>query len=231
MMEVEYELTPEDLIAFQRYHRQHPSTSKSSRNTLVSFIVWIVVFAGVFALVSARDLFNDPIADYLCSQLPGAGVGAAVAFLGIILLAKLTKKNALQKALREGRNAEKMLGKRRVVLDGQGAYTATEYFTTTFFWKGIDKIATTNRHVFFYISTATAYIVPARAFPDRRAFAAFVEAARRFHGAADAGDAVWEMTNEGQWERRPSGIQASDPLSKFGTAEGIIPKQGGPHHT
>ena len=224
-MEIEYKLTTEDLMAFQRHVRRH--RPKVRQNPLVASVIWISVFLGCFMLFYVRDKVEIPLVDYLVSLLPGVGAGALLAFVLITLSAKVMARNATQRLLRAGRNAEKALGWRRVVIDAKGVYNASRLFSTTYQWRGIDEVATTDAHVFLYFTTLAAFIVPRRAFPSERAFDDFVEAARRFHGTACDDDAVWEMTSKGLWKRRGApGIQAPDRSGKTGTVEGIIPKEG-----
>jgi hypothetical protein len=223
-MEIEYNLTPEDLMALQRHVRQH--RPKARQNPLVGSVIWISVFLGCLMLFYVRDIVEIPLVDYLVSLLPGVGAGTLLAFLLITLSAKVMARNATQRLLQAGRNAEKALGWRRLVIDAQGVYNASRLFSTTYQWRGIDEVATTDAHVFLYIMTMNAFIVPRRAFPSDRAFDDFVDAARRYHGTA-GDDAAWEMTSNGSWEGRgATGIQAPDPSGQSGTVEGIIPKEG-----
>ncbi len=168
-----------------------------------------------------------PLVNDLASLLPGLGVGALMTLIGIALYAKLVKltaPNATRKALQEGRNAEKALGWRRFVIDAQGVHNIAENFSVNYLWKGIDKVATTDEHVFLYITTANAFIVPLRAFADARAFDAFVESARRFHGLAGVGEVVREVlgTREPRERRGAAGARLPDASLPV---EGITPKR------
>jgi YcxB-like protein len=224
-MEIEYKLTQEDLMALQRHVRQH--RPKSRQNPLVASVIWIGVFVGALMLYELREMFPIPVVDYYCSLLPGVGAGALLTLIVITLHAKRLARSATQRVLQAGRNAEKALGWRRVVIDAKGIYNSAKLFSTTYQWRGIDEVATTDAHVFLYFTTMTAFIVPRRAFPSDRAFDDFVDAARRYHGMAGVGEAVWEMTSDGLWERGgATGIQAPDLSGKSGTVEGIIPKEG-----
>ena len=175
-------------------------------------------------LFYVRDVIEIPLLDYLVSLLPGVGVGALLALILITLQAKLLTRNATQRLLKAGRNAEKALGLRRLVLDARGVYNSSKLFSSTYQWVGIDEVATTDSHIFLYFTTMNAYIVPRRAFPSNRAFDDFVDAARRYHDMAGEDDAVWEMTSKGEWEcRGATDIQTPDQSGKSGTVEGIIP--------
>jgi hypothetical protein len=224
-MEVEYEQTPDDLKALQRHLVKHQL--KDKRNPLVSAFVGIGVVLFAYLLVYLKDMVQIPFVDDLFSKLPEILVGALLTGLALVLHIKVSARNAMRKRLRAGRNAEKVLGWRRVVIDAQGVHITSKVSSTTCLWDGIDEVATTNAHVFFYIMTNSAFVVPRRAFPSDQAFDDFVDAARRYHGMAGGGDAVWEMTSDGLWERGgATGIQAPGSSGKSGTVEGIIPKEG-----
>ena len=228
-MEIEYNLTPEDLLALQRHIQKHKP--KPRRNPLVSVVIWVGVSVVVYILLELQDIVHVPFVD---SLLPSVEVGALMLFVGIllgffgiVLSVKLKTRHAIQKALKAGRNAEKALGWRRMVLDAHGVCNSSKLFSSTYQWRGIDEVATTDAHIFLYFTTMNAFIVPRRGFPSNRAFDDFVDAARRYHNMAGVGDVVWEMTSDGRWERGgTTGIQAADQSGKSGTVEGIVPKEG-----
>ncbi len=58
-MEIEYEQTREDLNAFQRHFRKHGL--KRQRNSLLSTVIWIGVFGGVYLLVDLKDMVQIPL--------------------------------------------------------------------------------------------------------------------------------------------------------------------------
>src|SRR5262245_9222724 len=51
-------------------------------------------------------------------------------------------------------------------------------------WEGIDRIAVTDAHAFFYRNNAGTHILPRRVFADERDFEEFVESARGYLEAA-----------------------------------------------
>jgi hypothetical protein len=228
-MEVEYELTAEDLIAFQRYYQSHPHTRSQQGGPnpfgrLVWWLILTVVAVVLYFAASADFVLTEQLSYYLVAILGGA----AFTLFGIVIYGRSMGPKLIRKVLNQGRNAEKLLGWRRFSIDAEAARNTTDFASVTYLWKGIDKIVTTREHAFFYFTTQLAFILPRRAFPDDQAFNDFVETARRYRHMASVGEAVWEVTGEGLWERRdPTGIQAPDQSGKSGTVEGIIPKEGG----
>ena len=218
-MEVEYELTPEDLIAFQRYHRQsapQPQQRGGPANTLVG----TVIFISVATMASFFFLSDNPTAAWYLTMVPFIGLGAALAMLGMIVHVRLTAPRLLFRAMQQGRNAEKFLGWRRLSIDAEAVRSASDFAASTYLWHGIDQVGTTLDHAFFYINTTTAIVVPRRAFRDDRAFDEFLEAARYYHRMG--GEVVRRA-----WARDyPTGMPA--PGGSGGAADDrIIPEKGG----
>jgi YcxB-like protein len=219
MMEVEYELTLEDISAFHAYYRKHPPASHRRIDPVGGLVIWIVCSLYGLALLAAFALGID---SFLVPILIGAWAGAMMAS---IFNSWYLKRRALRMALEGGKDAEKVLGWAQVVLDAQGIHVTSQFSSCVYLWQGIDKIATTDEHIFFYVTTMSAQVVPLRAFADGRAFDAFADMAKRYHGMAG-------VREGGAWERRgATGIQAPDQSGKSGTVEGIIPKEGDSRHT
>jgi YcxB-like protein len=192
-MEVEYELTPEDIRAFQRYHQKHPLVPPKGR--LIAFFVWIVFLVGTAGfLMLPRQIFL-PELDVLLGLVPGAAVGMLLTLVGLSLYARFIQSNAIRKTLQEGRNEEKSLGWRRLSIDPHAIRTASAFSSSSFFWEGLDAVVATDDYAFLYITTRMAHVIPRRAFPDDRAFDDFVEMARRYRrmgGIAKEGQRVPE---------------------------------------
>jgi YcxB-like protein len=194
-MEVEYELTPENLAAFQRYHQKHPLVPPTGR--LARLFVWIAFALGAVGFFTLRRMIFLPELDVLMGLVPGVVLGVLLALVGLTLYARWIQSNATRKALQEGRNAEKTLGWRRLSIDPHALRTTTAFSACNYFWEGIDAVVASDDYVFLYVATRVAHVVPRRAFPDDRAFADFVEAARRYHrmggivreGPNDSGEA------------------------------------------
>jgi hypothetical protein len=214
VMEVEYELTPEDVVAFNRYSRWGFFPRPPTRwKTDLIILGLLVVSASV--LVYVLFALDFSLSSLFYSAFPPF-ISVFTSILTIFLMNRILAPTQIWKTLRQGRNAEMVLGWQQIALNAQGVRRESQFSSSIHFWKGIDKVATTEEHVFFYLRTATAYIVPLRAFPDGRAFDAFADAAKRYYetaGVAEAGEC-----------KRPqeTGIQAP---GESGRAERIVPKR------
>jgi YcxB-like protein len=219
MMEVEYELTPEDVSAFHAYSRRHPSAPRHRLDPMTGLIMWIMCVLFSLACFAA---FAFQISLIVVPMLIVAWVSGWTAVVAYEWYLKWRAPRAIRKWLQGGRDAEKVLGWARVILDAKGIHVTSQFSSCLYLWNGIEKIATTDEHLFLYLTTGSAQVVPLRAFADGRAFDAFADAAKRYHGMAGVG--------EGEaWKRRgATGIQAPDSSGKLGTLEGIVPKGTAP---
>jgi hypothetical protein len=199
-MEVEYELTPEDLKALNRHHQKNPIVPPRGRFTGV--VVWIVCIVGVAGFLTLRRLFFLPELDLFLNMAPGVGLGMLLALVGIFLFLRLMQPNATRKVLQEGRNAEKALGWRRLTIDPHAVRTTSAFSASSFYWEGVEAVSVSQDHVFIYVTTRVAYVVPRRAFPDDRAFEDFVEMARRYYRMGGVAQGAPEGDDR-PWERRP----------------------------
>lgn len=69
--------------------------------------------------------------------------------------------------LEEGDN-EDLLNQRRLTLTADGLKQSSVNNLTTTSWDKIDRIWETVEHIFLYISSLSAYIVPKRAFTNKK---------------------------------------------------------------
>lgn len=241
-MEVEYDLTPEDLKAYQRYHAKHPLVppKRGPAGVIIGLGGGAVVLLGVFGYHFLRtSLFYSPYSPYplvlyqLLNMAPGVAVGALLTLIGLNLYLRLLQGNVTRKALQEGRNAEKTLGWRRLSIDPHAVRTTTAFSSAANFWEGVDAVVATEDYVFIYITTRAAHVVPRRAFPDDRAFDELVETARRYHQISRLGEGKRGPADEdGEW--RPPRPAPSAPPAVAGAPadpEGIVAKARPPKET
>jgi YcxB-like protein len=233
-MQVEYDLTLEDIKAFQRYHAKHPLTPRKrgawgglafglAGGAVVVLAVLGYHFLRTSLLYPPYSLLS--IALYqLLNMAPGVAVGAILALIGFSLFVRLLTVNATRKHLQEGRNAEKALGWRRLSIDPHAIRSTSAFSSNANFWEGIDAVVATGDYVFLYITTRAAHVVPRRAFPDDRAFDQFVEAARRYHQISRLGEGPRRPADEDEERPLPRPAAVPPPLPADFAAEGIVAK-------
>jgi len=177
-MEVEFELTEDDLVAFNHCLRaavRRRAREESRRNRAPG---WVAVGIGVAVacLVVVADSYWAILRDLGLVLL-----GAVLTIVWLLTVARPSK--VIRKVLQEGRNV-RHLQRRKVTTTPEGIGIFRPEMTVHYTWSGIDWIEATPDHVFFFISTRDGIVVPRAAFATDAEFQAFVEQARRWHEAA-----------------------------------------------
>jgi hypothetical protein len=179
-MEVEFELTQQDVAAFHRYHAAHPVALVAPRTGRYgSWVGILIVVFFVSLLLNSFEGFRD-----------GFLYGLVGAFLAIGALFLYLRKKSNPEALAKRALEEDPLRYKRTRLalipEGLAWETSTE--RGILYWKGIRKIEITPGYAFFYKSLVLAIIIPGRAFPDEESFKKFVETAQDYHDQALAAE-------------------------------------------
>jgi hypothetical protein len=197
-MEIEYDLTEEDLVAFLRYMRAHPSTpgggvQKRSNPWLLILFLLLLGGAAVIAYVNTPGILGGPGGYFLSFAL-----GCVVTLF--FIRSKASPRAFVRQALKDEPLAFQDL---RFTLSPQGVTQSSFFGAHTRYWRGVRRIAATADHVFFYISKTVAFCVPNRAFASERDFQVFVETARRYHAEAlSPADAFSGRANRDELARR-----------------------------
>jgi hypothetical protein len=91
-----------------------------------------------------------------------------------------------KRQLNEGANLD-YFARQSLTLSREGISSVSSHRKGLVKWTGVERLATTPNHLFIYHTSASATIVPRRAFADSRAFDQFAAAAERFHRAVCPG--------------------------------------------
>jgi hypothetical protein len=183
-VEVTFELTEDDLVAFhraQRTARFRRAREAGRRKKGPSWVVFGVAF-GVALVVVFTDM-TWTVLTYLGLVLLG------VVLVFVWALTVNVPKKLVKQFLNDGRNF-RQLQRRTVTTTTEGIRQVTRDYSTTATWAGIDWIESTPSHVFFFLNTIQALIVPRAAFASEEEFKVFVEEVRRWHEAATLQEAA-----------------------------------------
>jgi hypothetical protein len=171
-VEVEYNLTPDDLLAALRARRRKgPQPARGW--------TWLVVF-GLLVLLyflgQAAPAFPAP------GFLAGWGVGV-VCGMGLFLLFVVLVQRAQKKVLKDARN-QWLFATRRITLTPE-EFSITSWFSRfSYRWEVVWDVVVTPGHVFLFITSTDAAVVPRRAFRDQEHFKEFIALARRYREGA-----------------------------------------------
>ena len=171
-MEVEYELTLDDLYAFQW---RAAFTSPRSRRTrgkvylywfLALFLFSMVPAIGPDGFVIARANFT-----FLVVAFP-------IVALAQWYLERRLMRRALLQLLKKEKPGRGQLGKHRVALTEGGVIESTAVSESHTTWAGVDRVEQDSQYIFIYTSPVAAHVIPKRAFRDMKEAESFYQLSR-----------------------------------------------------
>ncbi len=180
-MEVTYTLTKDDLSAFRRFHARH-GTKWGTLNRFISGLLIVLWFAQ--ALLIARIAQADRYLLALGPRAWGFVFQMHQHFLGGFLLYTLYLAYSLwgQKLLaaRQSSSAALLHQTKRLRISAEGVEVAAPQEHLKRAWSDIPKVGSDRDCVYLYTTSATAIVVPRRAFPILEQSQAFESQARAF---------------------------------------------------
>ena len=172
-MEVEYELTGDDLYAFQ--WRAHYTSTRARRERLkvyVSVLIALLVFWAVPAILSG-DGFDTSIVSLMVFVVPFL----IMVFFGWIFLKRQTRR-AILKLVQEEKPDRGQLGSHKISLTETELVETTHVGQSRTQWAGIDRVEQNDDYIFIYTTPHAAYIVPKRSFDSKHQAESFYQLAR-----------------------------------------------------
>lgn len=156
-MKFQYELTKQDYIDFNIYHIRNSGTLK--RTLFIQRYVIAVIYLFIpFILVKVTDI---PLWYWLSAF-------TITAVLWVTFYPKYFVSGTIKRILKmldEGRNKD-MLGKHIFTVNEEGIIEESENGESKINWSGVEKVIETEKHIFIYISSISAYIIPKSTFED-----------------------------------------------------------------
>ena len=168
-MEVEYELTKEDLYAF---HWRSAFTSPRARLQGWKPYAFLFVFLLLICFLQSYgpNGFNFSFLNFAIFLI-GFPIVASLTWLST----RFTMRRFINKILKEEKPEKGQLGKHRVVLSDAGIVESTAVNESSRTWAGIDRVEQNSDYIFVYVAPIQAIIIPKRAFRDLSATEAFVD--------------------------------------------------------
>lgn len=169
-MEFKYELTKEDLLAFNLYHAKQSETVKSAlfkQRFLVPIIFLLLPF--ILYWITGEFLIEVSISFMLVSIL--WLVFYPKYFYGYI-------KRNVSKVLDEGNN-DNLLGNHLFTMAEDGFTEKSNAGETKVPWSGITKVEENEEYYFLFYSAMSAYIIPKRCLIDKTEQAEFKQLLRK----------------------------------------------------
>jgi hypothetical protein len=177
-MEIEYELTPDDLYTFQwRAVFASPRGRRARRNVYLGWLLAVVLFAIVPAIGADGFTFSRVSFTFIAIAVP-------VVFLFQWCLERWLVGRAIRQLLKEERPDKGQLGRHRLVLSEEGLSESTAVGESRTTWVGVDRVEQSPDYVFIYTTPSAAHVIPKRAFRDPQQAEAFYQLSRSRKAAA-----------------------------------------------
>lgn len=171
-MEVEYELTSDDLYAFQ--WRAAFSSSSARRARRKGYACWLLVllaFSALSTIGTDSSLISRANLIFLAITFPAA------VFSQWFMQRWLTRRAILQ-LLEKEKPGKGQLGRHKVVLSEGGVVESTEVGEQRTSWAGVDRVEQNPEYIFIYTSPAAAHVIPKRSFRDMQEAEGFYQLSR-----------------------------------------------------
>lgn len=180
-MTAEYELTKDDLNAFNLYHHFHSPTAR--RHYLLSWFrpafIWLLVCTGIWYLADRER--HTPLRTFLDLLPLFSGIPIYLLYFPWAYRRKAQK--ILTGMVSEGQNRG-VWGRHQVAISPDGITESGEFGQTSTTWRAVERVAQNGDYAFVYINALAAIIIPRRAFAAPAEFEEFVRTARGYHEKA-----------------------------------------------
>ena len=177
-MEIEYEITREDLLAFQ--WRAVFESPRGRRLRRLSYLGWALVVL-LFLLVTAIGADGFTLSPL---SLVFIAVPLLIVFLLQWILERWVLRRVIRHLLKDERPDRGQLGRHRMVLGEEGLSESTAVSESRTTWAGVDRVEQSADYIYLYVSPAAAHVIPKRAFRDSAEATAFYEFSRAHKAAA-----------------------------------------------
>jgi hypothetical protein len=183
-MEIEYDLTTDDLINYQRYDLQNSRLWRKRRRYGEAIVPLIIFAMGVINLIAYWGFDQPDVSSDILFVVTSTLVTAVIWHY---IYKSHWYQQYIQRAYskrflayyREGRN-KTLLGAHRLIIFKEGFTGISDGVESKAQWDIVEKIIQISDYVFIYIGTSMAIIVPRRAFPNQSSLQEFVDTVKQY---------------------------------------------------
>jgi hypothetical protein len=180
-MVIEYEITKEDLAAFNLYHQFQSPTARRHyvRAWIFPAAAWLILCTGIWYLADRER--GRPFRTFLDLLPLFSGVPLYLLYFPWAYRRKVRK--IIAGMVNEGENRG-VLGRHQVRISPEGIRESGELSEASTAWRAIERVVRDGEYAFIYTNALAAIIVPRRAFGSLEEFEQFVRAASAYHQKA-----------------------------------------------
>jgi hypothetical protein len=173
-MKLQYELDLDDVVIFNKYHVRH---SPTCRRSYYFNLIFGLATAVVIVLLLVRGS-GQPVAVTVVLLIPALVFG----WLVFLLYWRVSVTRRIRKLLREGGNRG-MFGAHTLALLPESLVATGAMDETKLLWDRVERIVEDKAHLYIYVSAISAFIIPKRAFQDKRHMQAFLDEMAKLRAA------------------------------------------------
>jgi YcxB-like protein len=166
-LEVDYEITLEDLYAFQ--WRAAFQSARARRARRVPYLLWLLAIL-LWSIVPAIGPHGLTLSRVNVTAML---ISLVVVFVLQWCLERWLVRHAIRQLLEDERPDRGQLGRHRLVLTEEGLTESTAVGETRTRWSGVDRVEQSADYIYIYTSPAAAHVIPKRAFPAAEGAEAF----------------------------------------------------------
>lgn len=171
-LEIEYEITLDDLYAFQwRANSRSPIVKRASRKTYIYLFLTFLIFALLPSITSDGFVISRANFWWIVIVFP------LTAFMTWYLTRRQTRR-AILELLKKEKPGKGQLGSHKISLNDQGLVESTAVGESRTSWAGVDRIEQNQEYIFIYTAPGAAHVIPKRAFNSLQEAECFYEIAR-----------------------------------------------------
>lgn len=167
-MEVNYNIERKDFIAAQEFAYKNSPAVK--RIKLFSFLPIVLLILFSFIVIDRSLLWR--FAFVLISGLSY--------FCIMSVLVSVANAYSFRKAIPQGEDNNGILGAHKIILSPKGLIESTNVNESLHAWHSILRVEQTDEHIFIYVNSVHAHIVPKRYFASQQAAENFVAAVESY---------------------------------------------------
>ena len=170
-MQVEYELTPDDLYHFQWRACFHSPSAKRKKLKLYLYIFLIFVF------LSALPAFGSDGFDISYVNFKWILFFFPVFIIAMWIIERRQTRRGILELLKEEKPGGGQLGTHKVILNEAGLVESTAVGESRCSWAGVDRIEYDKQYIYIYTGPHAAHIIPKRAFNNAHEAESFYQLA------------------------------------------------------
>lgn len=180
-MTAQYELTKDDVSAFNLYHHFHSPTARRHyyRAWIIPALIWLLICIGIWHL--ADKTRGTPLRTFLDLLPLFSGVALHLAIFPWWYRRKV--RNIVAGMISEGQNRG-LLSRHEVTISPEKVTSSNEFGQSSTAWRAVERVVLAGDYIFVYTNALAAIIVPQRAFASRDEFEQFANAASDFRARA-----------------------------------------------